>query len=189
MAKQEKGNNSLSKPVFSTGSSESFINRWNNLTTENSSMYEGKNLFLAEHFNYEIGMLRFADSKLDELNAEIYMAGESFLIHWRGLIEFFYYPAEKEKGKGKKGKKRKHSDAKRAYDFVDRDKWEEVRKDMPDEVCEWYERAHKEIAHLTRSRKEGSPPEKDWFYKDMMEQLEDIIRRFLDLQSSEESED
>jgi len=39
-------------------------------------------------------------------------------------------------------------------------------------------RAGKEIAHLTSSRKSGTPPEKNWPYKDMKKHLEMIIERF-----------
>ncbi len=93
--------------------------------------------YLAEHFSYEISMLRFADSKIDELipdrdrfgrkgneskqrecNAEINMALETFVMHWRALIEFFYDDR----------KQKKWPDDVRAYDFVDRSKWEKSKR-------------------------------------------------------------
>ena len=148
--------------------------------------------YLAEHFSYEISMLRFTDSKIDRLiperdrceqegseskrreyNTEINMALETFLVHWRGLIEFFYYPGEKRK-------KKRYPDDKRAYDFVERDKWEKVRGEMPKRFCEWYKRTGKEIAHLTSSRKYGTLPQKGWPYKEMRAELERIIKIFLE---------
>ena len=143
--------------------------------------------FLVEHFRYEVAMLRFASSKLDKLiperdrfkregnktkqikcNTEINMALETFVIHWRALIEFFYT-------KGKKWP----ADDKRAYDFIDKSKWEKVRGNMPPCIKNLNCRAGKEIAHLTSSRKYGTPPEKNWPYKDMEEHLEGVMKLFV----------
>jgi len=94
--------------------------------------------YLAEHFSYEISMLCFADSKIDglipernrfkregneskqkECNAEINMALETFVMHWRALIEFLY---------DKKKKKKKWPDDMRAYDFIAKDKIDKWQK-------------------------------------------------------------
>ena len=143
---------------------------------------------LAEHFSYfsyEVAMLRFANSKLDKLiperdrfkregketkkvecNSEISMALETFVMHWRALIEFFY----KEKAK---------SDDLRAYMFVsDKNKWEK-RRPSESKFAEEKKRANKEIAHITKSRKYGTPPEKYWPYKDMEKHLERVIELFM----------
>lgn len=143
--------------------------------------------YLAEHFSYEISMLRFADSKIDglipkknrfererneskqrECNAEINMALETFVMHWRALIEFFYDDR----------KKKKWPDDMRVYDFVDGSKWEKAIGNMPSWIRNLNCRAGKEIAHLTSSRKYGAPPEKSWPYKDMKKHLEAIIAVF-----------
>ncbi len=142
---------------------------------------------LAEHFSYEIGMLRYADSRIDalipernrferegneskqrECNTEINMALETFVMHWRALIEFFYDDR----------KKKKWPDDMRAYDFVDRSKWEKARGNMPSWIRNLNRRAGKEMAHLTSSRKYGTPPEKNWPYKDMKKHLEVVIELF-----------
>ena len=152
-----------------------------------TGMEKLKDNFLAEHFRYEVVMLRFANSKLDKLiserdrfkregnktkqikcNTEINMALETFVIHWRALIEFFYT-------KGKNWP----ADDMRAYDFTDKNKWEKTRGDIPPCIKNLNCRAGKEIAHLTSSRKYGTPPEKNWPYKDMEKHLEGVIKLFV----------
>ena len=155
--------------------------------------------FLVEHFsyfNYEVDMLHFASSKLDKLiperdrfkqegnktkqiecNTEINMALETFVIHWRALIEFFYT----------EGKKWPDDDM-RAYDFTDKNRWKEARGNIPSCINNLNRRAGKEMAHLTSSRKYGTPPEKKWPYKDMKKHLEGVIKLFVkeaDLQISQ----
>lgn len=144
---------------------------------------------LAKHFsyfNYEVDMLHFANSKLNKLiperdrfkregnksmqgecTAEINMALETFVVHWRALIEFFYAETEK------------WPDDMRAYDFVDRSKWEKARGNMLSWIRDLHCRAGKEIAHLTTSRKYGTPPEKNWPYRDMKKHLEGVIKLFV----------
>jgi len=143
---------------------------------------------LAKHFsyfNYEVDMLHFANSKLNKLvperdrfkregnkskqgecTAEINMALETFVVHWRALIEFFY-------------KTERRSDDMRVDDFIDKSKWQKTRESMPSWVKKLNCRAGKEIAHLTSSRKYGTPPEKNWPYKEMREHLEAIITVFV----------
>lgn len=142
--------------------------------------------FLAEHFSYEVDMLYFASSKLDKLiperdryeregkeskkikcNTEINMALETFVIHWRALIEFFYTETKK------------FDDDMRAFDFTDKNKWEKARGDIPPCIKNLNCRAGKEIAHLTGSRKYGTPPEKNWPYPDMEKHLEGVIKLFV----------
>lgn len=142
--------------------------------------------FLAEHFSYEVAMLRFANSKLDKLiperdrfkregnetkqiecNTEINMSLETFVIHWRALIEFFYT------------KTKKWPDDMRAYDFTDKNKWEKARGNMSPCIENLNCRAGKEVAHLTSSRKYKANPEKNWPYKDMEKHLEGVIELFV----------
>jgi len=49
---------------------------------------------------------------------------------------------------------------------------------MPSWVKNLYRRAGKEMAHLTRSRIYGTPPEKGWPYKKMKSHLEGLIELF-----------
>lgn len=140
--------------------------------------------YLTGHFNYEISMLLFADSRIDglipernrferegnkskqeECTAEINMALETFVIHWRALIEFFY-------------KTERRPGDMRADDFINRNKWQKTRESIPCWVKDLNSRAGKEIAHLTSLRKYGTPPEKNWPYKKMKKHLEKVIKLF-----------
>lgn len=141
---------------------------------------------LCQYFKYEVDMLRFADSKIDEFERKldeferkgnkskcrIYelkrnMALEAFLVHWRGLTEFFYSD----------GKRVQNDDA-RALDFIQKSSLEKIRSPKPDWLKKRKDRANKEIAHLTYSRYSGKPPAKDWHYKEMKEHLKKIINLF-----------
>ncbi len=64
-----------------------------------------------------------------------------------------------------------------------------ARGNMPSWIKNLNCRAGKEIAHLTSSRKYGTPPEKNWPYKNMKKHLEAIIALFAkeaNLQTSKE---
>jgi len=180
MSQQEN----LSTPVLTTTMNQVFFHRW---TRENAFLYKGENLFLAEHFNYEIGMLRFAGEKMNiliqqrdkfrqeknelkegECNIAINMALEVFVVHWRALIEFFYFEYKKFE-----------DDDMRVYDFTHKTNWKETRGEMSPCFESLKIRADKEVAHITRSRKYEGDPEKEWPYKEMKTELEKIIELFI----------
>ncbi len=151
-----------------------------------TGMEKLKDDFLAEHFGYEVAMLRFASSKLDKLiperdrfkregnkakqiecNTEINVALETFVIHWRALIEFFYTETKN------------WPDDLRADDFIDKNRWENARGNIPSCINNLKHRAGKEMAHLTSSRKYEADAEKNWPYEDMKKHLEGVIKLFV----------
>ena len=115
-----------------------------------------KKEYLDEHLCYELWMFFESYKKVKELLGEkgyfVNIFLETTLIHFRCLIEFYYYA------------KRYPTDT-RAYEFVQDDrKWNAEKKDknyiINDE--EW-NRLNQEIAHLTWNRIMGFTSEKDWW--------------------------
>jgi len=189
---QQKKQDNLGTSVASTASTQTFFmkwGRWNLFLHEYFKGDDKKIEMLCGHFKYEVDMLRLADSKIDEFKRkrneferkgneskcrmyqqEENMALETFLVHWRGLIEFFYSDC-KRKIKGK-------TDDARAWDFIEKSLLEKIRSPEPSWLEKAKERTNKEIAHLTYSRYSGNPPTKDWCYKEMKAHLKKIINLF-----------
>ena len=135
---------------------------------------EQKKGFLEEHFYYEVEMLEFSVTRLEESRLagnqdSVNMAIDACLLHARNLREFLYSD-EKKYG----------TDA-RAYEFVrDKSEW---RKDRPPEthwIKEVKKRAHVELAHLTYKRHCATPPEKDWDCGAIRRDFLRVVRVFLD---------
>ena len=113
---------------------------------------EEKKLYLEEHFYYEVMMMLFSYKKSENSKyittdfREDNLAIEGFLLHVRGLIEFFFYSAVKK-------------DA-RAYEFVEN--WNDIQPKIKDEMILIKDRIDKELAHLTWGRKDPNNPDKNW---------------------------
>jgi hypothetical protein len=87
---------------------------------------------------------------------------ESFAIHLRNLIEFFYYPP-----------KQKYV---RAHDFFDKPTdWEQK---MTTPVKKALQRANEEVEHLTHGRKNGTPPDKVWDTDELLKAIDTVAREF-----------
>ena len=92
---------------------------------------------------------------------------ESFLIHARGLDDFFY-------------RDRQWSDDLLAGDFiVAPSSWVQVRPAKPQELQDVRERTGKEIAHLTYKRTPGVAIEKEWPFVAIRDALESVFEAFL----------
>lgn len=191
MSKQKKQNNSSFSVGGVAGETVTAAKAFSKIIPisrggEGPLLYEGKNLLLHEHFNYEVNMFRFAGEKMNtlveqrdkfrqeknelkegEYNIAINMALEVFVVHWRALIEFLY------------SERKNWPDDIRAWDFTDRDKWRETRGNMSRYFRDLKLRAGKEVAHLTSSRKYEDDPEKIWPYEEMKTELEKIIKLFI----------
>lgn len=129
-----------------------------------------------EHLYYEMWMFfsvaeaiekfQHADPQLNQIikNALI----ESFAIHTRNLIDFLY------------PRSRRNDDI-TALDFFDKPmEWEEKRGELSDTIEKARKRADKEIAHLTKKRISGTPPEKSWGVVEIMKEINDKLIVFVE---------
>lgn len=119
-----------------------------------------------EHVVYELSMFRavgealIAPVQISQAlrNALI----ESFAIHLRNLIDFFY-PTQVQ------------ADDVIAAEFLDDPhQWEKIS--LVSQALSFARvRAHKEVSHLTRKRIAGAPPEKGWQIIDLMEEIKRVL--------------
>lgn len=129
--------------------------------------------FLKEHFHYEVEklctslkfLIRFQLEKNE--NGEM-LALECFLLHFRNLVEFLYFD-----------KSQKHPDDARSLDFIQEKQWDDLKLSYNNSLKKLYDRACKEISHLTYSRFYGTPPEKEWICSDLFKIIEKDIEKFL----------
>ncbi len=87
---------------------------------------------------------------------------ESFGIHLRNLIDFFYRPGR--------------LDDVTAQDFLDATTvWS---RGEPASLTDAHRRANKELSHLTQARKSGAPPEKEWDTISLAKEIESVAKDF-----------
>jgi hypothetical protein len=87
---------------------------------------------------------------------------ESFGIHLRDLIDFFY----------RKG----HEDDVTAWDFLaPSTSWNPTK---PSTLTSAHKRANKELSHLTQKRLSGNPPEKAWATAVLLKEIDAVAREF-----------
>lgn len=87
---------------------------------------------------------------------------ESFTIHLRNLIEFFFEPPKREYV--------------RAIDFCeDPTQWTATRTPLSEAL---YARTSDEVTHLTTGRISGNPPPKSWNITEALHLIENTGRRF-----------
>jgi hypothetical protein len=87
---------------------------------------------------------------------------ESFGIHLRNLIDFFYH--------------RGNRDDVTAWDFIDAtNTWD---PEMPDTLKKAHGRVNKELTHLTQARIGGSPPRKEWDTVVLIKEIKAIAKKF-----------
>jgi hypothetical protein len=130
-----------------------------NLSDADLTAYSGEHLF------YELQYLWFSASKLARMTKPSPMSSvliESFVIHLRNLIDFFYIPAGKER-----------PDDVIAADFCPG--WSES---MSSTLETARERANKELSHLTLGRKSGSDPTKTWDFVGLFREVSNVAKRF-----------
>jgi hypothetical protein len=129
-------------------------------------------IFLNEHFCYEVEMLYFTAVSIKYYiiagsQRELNMSLECFLSHGRNLLEFFYYkPADNYA---------------RATHFIESDKWQQVKPEKTKNITELERRASPEVAHLTFDRISGTPPEKLWDCSNCFYDLLEVTKKFINL--------
>jgi hypothetical protein len=121
--------------------------------------------FSGEHLMHELSMLWETACALPEAKegTTVYIALlESFAIHLRNLIEFFFFPTRGEYVRAR-------------HFFDDPASW-------PDKAtAEWtklYSRASNEVSHLTTGRVDGNPAEKVWFTQEALKRIEPVAQEF-----------
>jgi hypothetical protein len=127
-------------------------------------------LYAEEHVFYEIDML-FATANLIASGApHTKMKSaftESFVLHLRNLISFFY------------SKPTKPTDVVASYFFAKTGEWESQRPPKSAKIELALQRAHKELAHLTTKRIAGSSAAKEWRVDDLINELSPTIEKFV----------
>lgn len=128
-----------------------------NLSDPELTAYSG------EHLLYELQLLRFTTGELVQLQQPSPIASvliESFGIHLRNLIDFFYTPRAKE-------------DDVIASDFCPG--WKDT---MSGTLKVAKERANKELSHLTLARKSGLDPSKPWDVVGLFQEVSGVAKTF-----------
>ncbi len=123
---------------------------------------------------YEIRHLHYAFRMIFKAKDDIYLKNifiESFLIHWRNLIDFLY-----------KSSKNKDDDI-LSIDYVnDVKRWEEKRGKKTRYLIEEHNDVNKYLAHITYKRIEAL---KQWEFSQMLEELIRKFRMFVEHVSEE----
>jgi hypothetical protein len=89
---------------------------------------------------------------------------ESFVIHLRSMIDFFYLPRPQA------------TDIVAGQIFAG---WESMRPDASPALEAARLRAHREIAELTTLRIAGTPPNKPWQSQPLLQEMRALIEKFL----------
>jgi hypothetical protein len=129
---------------------------------------------ISEHVAYEIELL-FATHGLlvvgDALAGRIHDAVlESFAIHVRNLIEFFFDPPNP----------RHPDDARAEHFFADPATWHSLVGAKPTNFTEAQRKAHKQVSHLTYTRVDLTAEERRWYVGNLARDLHDVVWKFLD---------
>ena len=126
-----------------------------------------------EHLLYELKMIRWLVEHLPtEKNFSLSASLESFAIHLRGLIDFFYAPPDMAR-----------ADDLIASDFFDSpNSWKPGA--IPKSLTDARERTNKEIGHITYKRKDATDPTKPWPVADLFKEVHAIAQRFAALAST-----
>jgi hypothetical protein len=120
--------------------------------------------YSGEHLLHELSMLWELAQILPNRkpSTETSALIESFGIHLRNLVDFFY----------RKG----HGDDVTARDFVDQTtSWNPTE---PSSLTSAHQRANKELSHLTQKRLSGNPPEKAWATAVLLREIDAVAREF-----------
>lgn len=120
--------------------------------------------YSAEHLLHELSMLWELAATLPQRkpSTETSAFVESFGVHLRNLIDFFYREG--------------HGDDVTAQDFLDpATTW---KPSEPASLTKAHQRANKELNHLTQARISGSPPEKAWDTAALRKDIETVAKDF-----------
>jgi hypothetical protein len=118
--------------------------------------------YSGEHLLYELQFFQLTAKLLDQQTPGPMhsILIESFVIHLRNLIDFFFTPRSKD-------------DDVVAADFCPG--WNES---LSNTLKTAKERANKELSHLTLGRKAGFDPGKPWKVVDLFQEVTDVAKRF-----------
>ena len=93
---------------------------------------------------------------------------ESFVIHFRALLDFFYPPANV-----------KNDDVLAGDYFDDSEAREKIRPQLSEALSRAKTRVHKEIAHLTYARLDVTPEKKGWAFIELANEMKNVMEIFL----------
>jgi len=127
----------------------------------------------SNHLQYEFTMLlSVAQALASGIASQGWLSNallESFVIHFRGLLDFFYPPATT-----------KADDVLAEDYFNEKSEWERLRPSpLPETLSVAKIRAHKEVAHLTYARLDVTPETKGWAFIDIAKEMQSLMNLFL----------
>lgn len=137
--------------------------------------------FSDNHLCYEIQLFYaalelFARHNWDPRDAVTLSAKNLFLegvvTHWRCLYEFLYF--------NKSVKMRKSDDALAGHFFDSFDEWQSVRPSPPEYFVQFFNRANKEILHLTYTRMSVTEITKAWNFSLLAEDMFKVLSVFIE---------
>jgi hypothetical protein len=120
-----------------------------------------------EHLLYEIEMFRWLASELpgkkesNECSAFL----ESFALHMRNLIDFFYTEPFDD-------------DVVAEYFYDDPSKWGRATRPTPPVLLAAKKRADKEVRHLTKTRLHVAPTDKGWRTGNLYSEIQKVAQLF-----------
>jgi hypothetical protein len=121
--------------------------------------------YSGEHVLHELNMLWQTAAEIAKAKERTFASSvllECFVVHLRTLIEFFYF-----------GPKQGYV---RARDFFPTPHYWEPK--MTDALKTALDRANGEASHLTWSRQDGTPPEKEWDVAGLRNDIEAVAKDF-----------
>lgn len=128
--------------------------------------------YFAEHVRYEVLMSLNVTSailqKKQSLRGLEFAAIESYAIHLRNLITFFYPFSLRD------------VDVCAKHFFVKEEMWKKIRPELSDILGEAKIRADKEVGHLTTSRHNNMHRDKEWDVRKLMGELMPLFMFFCD---------
>ena len=126
----------------------------------------------SNHLQYEFWMLMsVAKAFASGIAAQGWLVNallESFVIHFRALLDFFYPP-----------EKVKKDDVLAEDYFDDSDDWEKIRPQLSEALSRAKKRAHKEVAHLTYTRLDVTPETKGWAFIEIAKEMNKVMEVFV----------
>lgn len=126
----------------------------------------------SEHLLYEYRMMFWTAKELHKAIPKEGFAHnailESFAIHVRNLIEFFFNDTQK------------YNDDVLADHYFDHEKneWKNIRPIQSPLLKSTIKQAHKQIAHLTYSRNNFSDDQKLWRFVNIVDEIENVMKNY-----------
>lgn len=125
----------------------------------------------SKHLYYELWMFESMETAITDCKpenpAQSYAFLESFLLHARNLMDF-YYP--------RKSSRKDHDDDVIVTHYVDEKDWD-VNKEF---LSDMRIRINKMLAHLTYHRVKVSPDKKRWPIIEIKQMIESTTKKFID---------